>query len=212
MENQSVPQKKQDKKLWIIAGVLFIVFIAIGTSQKNSGVSQPDRVANGEPVGVTNKNEQASDSSAQNSVSEPRDEKASDIATANKRFECKQEAYNRYIEKRNEECHKLKREDDCLMPPINYLPIEKEKATAMDECYKVYVSTAKFKGEDDFLKEYQREKCLNQAEQYYIDKWDSQCARFGRAKNCTLPVATTATLDDMLRGQRDECYMQYPTK
>lgn len=186
-------EKQKQIKILAIVGMLSVVLLLAGCSDNNSSVT-PIKT---KPVSVT-------------SNVESLDNK--DIATANKRFECKQDAYNKYVEKRNIECHKLKREDDCLMPPINYLPIEKEKTDGMDKCYKTFVSTAKFDGEDEFLKEFGREKCLNYAEQLYIDRWDSTCKRLGRAKNCTLPVVNSNPHDELRRGERDECYMKYPAE
>lgn len=188
--------KSKQAKTLAVAGLLGAVFLLSGCADYNPPVSQ---------------NKTNSVSTASN-TKEVKSEDNEDVVIANKRFECKQEAYNKYIEKRNIECHKLKREDGCTMPPLNYLPLEKEKTDAMDECYKTYKSTAKFKGEDEFLKEIGREKCLNYSEQLYIDKWDSQCKRLGRDKNCTLPVALSNPLDDMRRGERDECYNKYPAK
>jgi hypothetical protein len=145
-------------------------------------------------------------------VSKSNNENSEDIAAANKRFECTQEVQRSYKEKWNVKCHELKKDDDCTMPPLNYLPLEKDKADRMDECFKDNPSKAKFNDEDDFVKSLERDKCLNYSEQYYIEKWDSQCRRLGRATNCTLPVGLSNPLDSMRQGQRDECYMKYLAK
>lgn len=185
--------KQKHTKLLAVVGVLGVIVLLSGCSDYNPPSSQ-------------------SQSNKTNVVGDVKNNDNSDASIALKRKACTDEVQNRYREKWNEECHVLKRDDDCTMPPINYLPVEKEKANGMDECYKNYPSNLKFIGEDDFLKELERDKCLNYAEQYYIDTWDKQCKRIGRAKNCTIPVNLSSSYDDMLRGQRDECYMKYPAK
>lgn len=197
MEKQNEEQKNKNRGLWVLFVVLLFIMVSIFAS---IDIDKPEPDI------------KASENLAQTAVNDYQEKNNEDATMANKRLECKEDAYKNYLVKWNKECHNLGKEDSCTMPPVNYLPINKEKADAFEECYKNFPSKTKFKDEEAFLKELEREKCLNQAEQYYIDKWDSQCSSLGRAKDCTLPIAASNNLDEMLRGQRNECYMKYPTK
>ena len=53
--------------------------------------------------------------------------------------------------------------------------------------------------------------CINEVEQEYITRWNSECAQLGNSEGCDLPDKIAERLDSMTNKNREHCFKSLPS-